>query len=101
MRTTYAVLGAGRQGAAAVYDIGHWGQAQKVILADCNSQLAECTACRINDLLGNPLVEARCIEANDRQAVDALLGETDAFLSAVPYYYNLELTRAALQAGVH
>jgi len=34
MSYTYAVLGAGRQGTAAAYDMARWGEARRVILAD-------------------------------------------------------------------
>ena len=32
--TTYAVLGAGRQGTAAAYDMARWGNADRVLIAD-------------------------------------------------------------------
>jgi lysine 6-dehydrogenase len=66
---TYAVLGAGRQGTAAAYDMARWGDAHRVVLADYDLEVA-------------------------RQA-------TDTFLSAVPYFYNLDITRVAIRAGAH
>ena len=41
MSYTYAVLGAGRQGAAAAYDMARWGAAKRVILADLDLSAAE------------------------------------------------------------
>ncbi len=32
MPHNYAVLGAGRQGTAAAYDMAHWGDAERVLL---------------------------------------------------------------------
>ncbi len=101
MAIMYAVLGAGRQGTAAAYDMARWGNASGVILADRDLELAEHAALRINKLLDGSLVEARWIEVTDRLAVEALFNEVDAFLSAVPYYYNLELTNTAVQARVN
>ena len=40
MPTTYAVLGAGRQGTAAAYDMARWGDARRVILADYDLAVA-------------------------------------------------------------
>ncbi|MFB0535451.1 MAG: hypothetical protein ACETWR_10755 [Anaerolineae bacterium] len=40
MPYTYAVLGAGRQGTAAVYDMARWGDARGVILADYDLEVA-------------------------------------------------------------
>jgi lysine 6-dehydrogenase len=101
MTIRYAVIGAGRQGEAAAYELGRWGQAGKVILADRDLALAESAAEHVNDLLGNLLAAAQQVDVTDNQAVKAVLDGVDAFLSAVPYYHNLDLTRAALQARSH
>jgi lysine 6-dehydrogenase len=37
----------------------------------------------------------------DREAVHALMRESDAVMSAIPYYFNLDLARAAAETGVH
>jgi lysine 6-dehydrogenase len=37
---TYAVLGAGRQGTAAAYDMARWGEARHVRLADYHLETA-------------------------------------------------------------
>ena len=98
MTYTYAVLGAGRQGTAAGYDMARWGNAKRVIMADRDLEIARQSAGRINDLIGRSVAEAQQVEVTDQSAVLNLLSGVDAFLSAVPYYYNLELTRLAIQA---
>jgi len=40
MSYTYAVLGAGRQGTAAAYDMACWGDAGRVVLADYDLEVA-------------------------------------------------------------
>ncbi len=57
MPTTYAVLGAGRQGTAAAYDMACWGDARRVILADYDLQVAHRAAERVNKLLGKTIAE--------------------------------------------
>ena len=37
----------------------------------------------------------------DHEAVAALMRESDAAMSAIPYYFNLDLARLAVAAGTH
>jgi len=97
MEYTYAVLGAGRQGTASAYDMARWGDAKRVILVDKEMTIAERAAQRVNQLIGATVAEAAQGEATDMAALERLLTEVDAFVSAVPYYYNLEITRVALK----
>lgn len=98
MKYQYAVLGAGRQGTAAAYDMGAWGEAGSIILADADYEVACRAAGRVNRLLGGELAQAVRLDVTDQAAVSDLLKGVDAFLSAVPYFYNLGLTQAAVQA---
>lgn len=101
MKYTFVVLGAGRQGTAAAYDMACWSNARQVIIADYDQDRAGQAAERVNQLVGRPVVEAIQLDVTDLAAVEALLRQADACLSAVPYYYNLSLSRVALKAGTH
>ncbi len=101
MGSKYAVLGAGRQGAAAAYDMGRWGDAEGVFLADRDIQVARTAARRVNDLLGREVVREMALDVSDGGAVEALLTGVDACLSAVPFGFNPEITRAAIRARSH
>ncbi len=101
MMYTYAVLGAGRQGTAAAYDMARWGGADRVILADLDPEVARRAAGRVNALLSTPVAEPAQVDVTDPEAVERLLAGVDAFLSAVPYYYNLDITRVAIRVGAH
>jgi lysine 6-dehydrogenase len=94
----YAVLGAGRQGTACAYDMIKRGDADSVVLADYALEVAETAAARVNDLTGTGKARAVQLDVTDSEAVVAALTGIDAFLSAVPYYYNLDITRAAIRA---
>ncbi len=94
---TYTILGAGRQGAAAAYDLARFGEAGRIILADANPVQAQKAAKRLNQLIGKPLVEALELDVNDPAGLRQALGPADVALSAVPYYFNLEITRAAIE----
>ncbi len=97
----YAVLGAGRQGTAAGYDMARFGDADSIWMADVDSELSSASASRINQLTGTDLARAVTLDASDTKAVTDFLGneKIDAFLSAVPYFFNLDLSRAAIEAG--
>jgi lysine 6-dehydrogenase len=101
MTHRYAVLGAGRQGTAAAYDMGRFGEAEAIWLADVDAEQAKAAAARVNRLLGSDVARSATIEAADPHAVAGWLRKEkiDAFLSAVPYFFNLGLTEAAIQAG--
>jgi lysine 6-dehydrogenase len=101
MQYAYAVLGAGRQGVAAAYDMSRWGGARRVVLADRDPAAARRAAERVNALAGRAVAEAASVDVTDLESVVRVLEGLDACLSAVPYMYNLAVTRAAIRAGVH
>ena len=101
MSYSYAVLGAGRQGTAAAYDMARWGEAGRVLLADLDLKIAQRAANRVNQLLGKAVAQAVQVDVTDLHAVERMLTGVDAFLSAVPYYHNLNITQAALRAKAH
>jgi lysine 6-dehydrogenase len=97
MEYTYAVLGAGRQGTASAYDMAHWGEAKRVILIDRELAIAERAAKRVNHLIRANVAEAARVEVTDMSALERVLTGVDAFVSAVPYYYNLDITKVAVK----
>lgn len=96
----YGVLGAGRQGTAAAYDLAKNGEAERVSIADLNLEHARNAAQRVNNLLGRGLASGGELDVRDPQATVRFLSGLDAVVSAVPYYLNLDLARAALAARV-
>ena len=101
MSYRYAIIGAGRQGTAAAYDLGRFGEAEAILIADSDPQAAERAARRVNGLLKRDLAQAVSADASDPHTLagDLRAGRVQAFLSAVPYFFNLGLTHAAIQAG--
>ena len=101
MNYTYVVLGAGRQGTAAAYDMARWGDAHRVILVDRDAEVARQSAGRVNELLSATVAEPAQVDVTDQEAVERLLAGVDGCLSAVPYVYNLDITRVAIGSGSH
>ncbi len=98
MSFVYAVLGGGRQGTAAAFDMARFGDAERVFIGDISLEAARRSAARVNELLGSPLAEAREVDVTDHDRLKAFLDPVDSFLSAVPYWNNPGITRAAIEA---
>ena len=101
MGHTYAVLGAGRQGVAAAFDMARFGNADRIIIADRDPAFAEAGAERVRSLTGHPGVLGAAVDVTDHAALVAFLEPVDALLSAVPYALNLQVARAAIEARTH
>ncbi len=98
MAYTYAVLGGGRQGTAAAYDMARWGDAERVRIADISAEAAQAAAARVNDLIGRAIAEPVQLDVTDHAALVSFLRPVDSFLSAVPYWLNPAITEAAIEA---
>ncbi len=95
----YAVIGAGRQGVATAYDMAKMGDAQSVLLADYDGDVAKRAAERINRLLGTDIATSAQVDAGDYDAVVKLLGPIDVLLCGTPFIYILNCTKAAIATG--
>jgi len=98
MSFTYAVVGAGRQGTAAAYDMARFGDAARVKVADADGAAARRAADRVNGLLGRQVAQPFTVDAADPVALRAFLDDVDSFLSAVPYWLNPAIARVAIEA---
>src|SRR5437763_7654287 len=95
------VIGAGMMGSAAAYDMARSAGVDSVTLADSNLGLAKSAAARINQLHGNPKVRpAKLDAANPRAAAKMMRGHAGV-LSAVPYFFNIGLAKAAIESRCH
>jgi lysine 6-dehydrogenase len=100
MAYSYIVLGAGRQGIAAAYDLAKFGEASRLVVADADAGQAKAGADRVNRLLGRAIAEPITLDVRDENAVSLAIKGHHVVLSAVPYFYNLALTRIAIANGV-
>lgn len=95
----YAVLGGGRQGTAAAYDMAKFGNASQVLIADVSLEAAQTSAARVNNLIGEEIAKAHQLDVTNHNQLCDLLSQVNSFLSAVPYWHNPAITRAAIEAG--
>ena len=101
MSYRYAVIGAGRQGVAAAYDMAKFGDVEEVILIDANLVVAEAGAARINKLLDRQIVTVVQADASNTSQLLAVLDGITSFVSAVPYSFNLAITEIAIRIGAN
>ncbi len=99
MSRTYLVLGAGRQGVAAAYDLAMHGAADAIVIADISEPAATAAATRVNSLSGTELAHGVRLDVADITATTELMAAADVCLSAVPYPLNFGLTNRAIAAG--
>jgi lysine 6-dehydrogenase len=91
------VLGAGLQGCACAYDLLQNPAVDQVTLADLRpDQLPQFLAGDWNGRL-RPLR----LDVTDIAAVKAALHGHASVMSAIPYYYNAPMARAAVEVGCH
>lgn len=95
------VIGAGMMGSAAAFDMARTPQVSAVTLADSDHQRAREVAARVNRITGDRKVRSAVLDASDEKAAAKLMHGHDAALSCVPYFLNLGLARAAVDARCH
>lgn len=100
MAYRYVILGSGRQGTAAAYDLAKFGEAGQILMVDARPEAAEKAAARVNRLIGREVAAPRTLDVSDEAGLGAVLRGADVALSAVPYYFNVAISRACIEAGV-
>ena len=92
------VLGAGRMGHGAVFDLIHNSpDVESVTVADYDLKKAEAVASAV----GSSRVDAVRVDASDIPTVTDLIRGHDSVISCVNYWYNVALSRAAIQTGAN
>lgn len=88
------VLGAGRMGHGAVYDLVHNSPGvESVTIADFDTKKAE----RVAESVGTNKITATYIDAANYAAIIQLMQGHDSAISCVNYWYNETLSQAAIE----
>jgi lysine 6-dehydrogenase len=95
------VIGSGMMGSAAAFDMARTPAVDSVTLADSDAKRARDVAARVNRITNEKKVKAVALDAGDPRAAAKLMRGHDAALSAVPYFLNLGLAKAAVEARCH
>ncbi|HSE42840.1 MAG TPA: saccharopine dehydrogenase C-terminal domain-containing protein [Acidobacteriota bacterium] len=99
MGNKYLIIGSGRQGAAAAYDLAKKPETEQVILADVILDRAATSCERVNKLTGKSNASPVPLDIKNKNDLISFLRKADAAVSAVPYYNNLEIVQCAIEAG--
>ena len=97
MNKTYCIIGTGRQGTAAAYDLLMYANISKLLLMDNNQESIDACMRKLDSFKSKNNIVTSIIDFNDMQDLKDKLKEVDIFLSSVPYKYNLMLTEIALE----
>jgi lysine 6-dehydrogenase len=95
------VIGSGMMGSAAAYDMAMQGHVDSVTLADSDVKRAKDVAARVNRLTRSRKVSAVSLDASKQKHAARVMNGHDGALSAVPYFLNLGLAKAAIDSGCH
>ena len=98
MKKNYCIVGTGRQGTAAAYDLLRFASINELLLLDCNKQSIKVCLNKIKSVVGNIKIRTSIIDFNNLKDLISTLKKTDIFLSSVPYEYNLLLTNVAVDS---
>jgi lysine 6-dehydrogenase len=92
------VLGAGLQGSACAFDLLQNRDVERVVV--CDVRLDHIPSF-LEKYRSDSRLELRALDARDPNAVRAAMQDVDACMNALPYYFNLDVSKAAVDAGVH
>jgi lysine 6-dehydrogenase len=93
------VIGSGMMGSAAAYDMARQDHVESVTLADSDLKRAKDVAARVNRITSGKKVRAVGLDASKEKEAARVMKGHDGALSAVPYFLNLGLAKAAIGAG--
>ncbi len=91
------VLGAGRMGLGAAYDLAHSANVEAVTIADVDAERARAVV----ETVGEAKLAHAQLDVAEQQRVIELMRGHDAAISCVTYHHNLQLARAAIEARVN
>jgi lysine 6-dehydrogenase len=92
------VIGAGLQGSACAYDLLQDADLEEVILADMRVDSLPPFLNRYRD---DRRLRVMRVDARNETDVRGVMKGVDACMNALPYYFNLDITRLAVHEGVH
>ncbi len=92
------VLGAGLQGSACAFDLLQDSRITEVRLADREFSALPAF---LEPYRNDPRLVLLPLDARDHAAARKAMEGVSAVMCALPYYFNLDMTRAALESGVH
>jgi lysine 6-dehydrogenase len=92
------VMGAGLQGSACAYDLLQNNAVEKVVVADVNPDKLPPF---LEKYRSDPRLEVVRVDAKNHDEVRSVMKGMDACMNALPWYFNVDITRLAVEVGIH
>lgn len=92
------VMGGGLQGSACAYDLLQNDGVEQVVLADMNP---DALAPFLSAYESDPRLRRVAVDARDEAGVRSVMKDVDACMNALPYYFNLDISRLAIDEAIH
>src|ERR1051326_4312358 len=89
--------GCGEMGSEATRDLARTSEFEEIVVADLNLEKAQALAAE----LGGGRVRAEKVDASDEEALSERLRGFDVVANCTTYHFGLNVTRAAIRAGVN
>ncbi len=93
----FLVLGGGAQGCACALELARRDEAESVVIADLDVSNPPAF---LEPYIGTK-VELRRVDATNETEVRAAMVGVEAVACALPYYFNVDMTRLAIAEGAH
>jgi lysine 6-dehydrogenase len=97
MKARYLVLGAGAMGRAVALDLASADDTEAVVLADSDGDAVRAAKA----FVGSSKVSTARVDVMDARGVIQAMEGVDVTISCVPYRFNFDLSKAAIEAGTH
>ena len=96
----FVIVGSGRQGIAVAYDLlsSSYDDIHYVTMVDINSSCLEEALKKIAKITKNKNLKGITADVRNESEMLGILSDTDVMISAVPYEFNLELTKIAIKS---
>ncbi len=92
------VLGGGAQGSACAFDLVRSEEVTEVTVADLDVGRP---ASFLMPYAGGAKLRFQALDASDGDALRGAMADIDVVACALPYHFNLDVARAAVEAGAH
>ena len=97
----YAIIGAGRQGLSAAYDLARFGSAEEILLCDLNLETAQKGVEKLRAQLSIDLFKPVSLDAGNLNQLHQALKGVDSAISAVPFTFNPSISQAAIECSTN
>ena len=91
------VLGAGMMGRAIAFDLSKFLNFDKITIADYDSKTLD--SCK--NFLGQKNINFDVLDVKNKKDVKKLFSNNDIAISAIPYFFNFELTKICIETNTH